>query len=119
MRSWAVAPSPLSALTTSDSCALPSSIISAAPSCLISISAFSVTTVAPCEKGAGWLTWGVVEIETDRLPWATALCPSVTDWFITTEPVRAFTMTRARGRTAATAVGAGAGGYIGNSMGCR
>ena len=67
------------------------------------MSVFSVTTVRPVsENGFGWLTCGVELIVTDRLPCATAQASSVTDWFITTEPVRALITTLAAGVARAT-----------------
>ena len=72
-RSCGVAPSELSALTTSASLA-PDAIWTSAPGCwVIVMSAFSVTTVWPARaNGPGWLAVGVVLITTDRLPCATA-----------------------------------------------
>ena len=52
------------------------------------MSDFSVTVVCPCDSPLGWLTVGVVLMLIDRLPCAMAQGPSVTDWFITIEPVR-------------------------------
>jgi hypothetical protein len=67
------------------------------------MSFFSVTTVRPVfENGFGWLTCGVELIVTERLPCATAQAASVTDWFITTEPVRALITTFADGVARAT-----------------
>ena len=64
------------------------------PSCLIWISAFSLTTVCPpVLSGEGWLMTGVELTVTDRLPCATATGSSETAWFMTTEPVRALTIT--------------------------
>ena len=45
---------------------------------------------------------GVVLIVTDRLPCATAQAPSVTASFMTTEPVRALSTTRAAGRSSSS-----------------
>jgi len=85
-----VAPSALSALTTSASL-VPAGMLTSEPACAaIAMSVLSVTTVWPPEFGAGWLTCGLELIVTDRLPCATAHGASVTAWFITMEPVRAF-----------------------------
>jgi hypothetical protein len=62
-------------------------------SCFIWICDWAVVTVVPFEKAPGWLTEGVVFTTTERLPWATAQFSSVTVWFITIEPVRAFRIT--------------------------
>ena len=48
-----------------------------------------------CGGDAGWLTTGVAFTVTVSAPWATAQLPSVTASFITTEPVRALSTTRA------------------------
>ena len=61
-------------------------------------------TVCPPEKAPGWLTTGVEDTVTERLPCATALGASATDWFITTEPVRAFTITLAGAAVSATSI---------------
>ena len=61
-----------------------------------------MTTVRPAASAFGWLTVGVVEIVTDRLPCATAQAPSVTDSFSTTEPVRALRITFAAGLDSVT-----------------
>ena len=82
-RSCGVAPSALSALTTSAS-RVPAGMLTMEPACdEIAMSVLSVTTVWPPELGAGWLTCGLALIVTDRLPWATAHGASVTAWFIT------------------------------------
>ena len=57
---------------------------------------FAVCTVSPPDRALGWLTAVSVLMITVRLPWEMAQSFSVTAWFITTEPVRALIMTRAR-----------------------
>src|SRR6185369_7600365 len=97
-RSCGVAPSELSALTTSPSLA-PGAICTSAPDCCaIVMSARSVTMVWPARaNGPGWLAIGVVLTVTERLPCATAHGASVTAWFMTIEPVRALITTLAAG----------------------
>ena len=74
----------------------------ALPCWLTLMSVFSVCTVRPPDKGPGWLTTGVVVMVTVRLPCATAQGPSVTASFITSEPVRALSTTRAEGRASSS-----------------
>src|SRR5664279_1377248 len=87
-RSCGVAPSELSALTTSASL-VPGAICTSDPGCwVIVMSDFSVTVVCPTfANGPGWLTEGVVLIVTERLPCATAHAAIVTAWFMTIDPV--------------------------------
>src|SRR5687768_1079837 len=101
-RSPGVAPSVLSAFTTSASFAPAGSATRPLPSCFTCTSARSVTTVWPCENGAGWLMMGSLLIVTVRLPCATAQASIVTDWFMTIEPVRALMITFAAGSETST-----------------
>src|SRR5256885_626742 len=96
-RSWGVAPSVLSARTTSVSCGEPGMLMMLPGSCLIWMSDFWATTVWPCEKAPGWLITGVVLMVMARLPCAMAQGPRVTAWLSTMEPVRALITTLAEG----------------------
>ena len=88
-----MAPIALRALTTSASSTARGSSMSWPGSCLISILVRVVTTVWPCDSGAGWLTSALLPITIERLPCATAQASSVTAWFITIEPVRPLSTT--------------------------
>ncbi|CFN65702.1 Uncharacterised protein [Bordetella pertussis] len=95
-RSCGVAPSALSALTTSARLALVVTRCSAPPSWRTSICVLGTTTVWPSVNGvSGWNTWFWRLMITDRLPCATAASSIMTVRFITTEPVRALMMTLA------------------------
>src|SRR5882672_3053411 len=56
---------------------------------------FGVTTVRPRDSGLGWLTCGLSEIETVRLPWATATVATRTSRPITMMPERSSITIRA------------------------
>src|SRR3984957_11489704 len=58
------------------------------PSSVTPAREFGVTTVRPRDSGLGWLTCGLSEIETVRLPWATATVATRTSRPITMMPER-------------------------------
>src|SRR4051812_35330773 len=94
-RSCGDAPIEFIALTTSARLAPPLTIKTLPGSFLISMVGFDTTTVLPFDRGAGWLASLFGEMVIDRLPCEMAHASRVTDWFITTDPVRAFMMTLA------------------------
>src|SRR3984885_2640678 len=92
IRSRGPMPSPLRPSTSC--CSKTPSLTSAnfLPSSVTPTREFGVTTVRPRDSGLGWLTCGLSEIETVRLPWATATVATRTSRPITMMPERSSMM---------------------------